>query len=81
MAFTDFFLTIIFCRACDDGGQAKAMLAVSVIVIAIMCIVIFAVDLQFGKPGTPGLMSKAKIFIAHLQVCCRSKIAFTVVVV
>lgn len=53
-------------RSCN-GGQAKAMLAVTVLVLVVAAAALFARDWRFGAHG-PGIMTKIKIFITHFQV-------------
>lgn len=55
------------CLSCKSGGQAKAMLAVTATLFAVMVVLIFARSWEFGGTG-PGILTKIKIFTAHLQV-------------
>lgn len=43
------------------------MLAVTVLVLAVAAVALFARDWRFGAHG-PGIMTKIKIFITHFQV-------------
>ena len=54
------------CRKCSGSGQAKAMLAVTVVVFAAVVAALFWRDWEFGHG--PGIMTKVKIFLTHFQV-------------
>lgn len=55
------------CRQCKGNSQARAMLAVSVILFALLVVALFARSWEFGGHG-PGIMTKVKIFLTHFQV-------------
>jgi hypothetical protein len=61
----DFFKFSGKCLACESNGQAKAMLAVTVTLFSVMVVLIFARSWEFGTG--PGILTKIKIFTAHLQ--------------
>jgi hypothetical protein len=56
------------CESCDTTGQAKAMLALSIILLVTIVVLIFIRSWEFGVPGTPGVMTKIKILITHFQL-------------
>ena len=60
----------LHCRECSANGQAKAMLAVTVILFVILAVALFAKTWQFGSHG-PGIGTKVKIFLTHFQVGAR----------
>jgi hypothetical protein len=64
--FLSFLLPFRLLRSCN-GAQSKAMLAVTVLVLAVAAVALFARDWRFGAHG-PGIMTKIKIFITHFQV-------------
>ncbi|KAK9829421.1 hypothetical protein WJX72_005757 [[Myrmecia] bisecta] len=53
------------CQSCGAAGQAKAMLGVSVIVLAFFLAAIFARDWGDAKGG---MMTKIKILVTHVQL-------------
>lgn len=57
------------CRECSINGQAKAMLAITVILFIVLVVALFAKTWHFGGRG-PGIMTKVKIFLTHFQVRC-----------
>ncbi|KAL4548349.1 hypothetical protein Ndes2526B_g00925 [Nannochloris sp. 'desiccata'] len=56
------------CESCNSTGQAKAMLAISIILFISIVVLIFVRSWEFGVPGTPGIMTKIKILITHFQL-------------
>jgi len=56
------------CESCNSTGQAKAMLAISIILLVTAVVLIFVRNWEFGVPGTPGIMTKVKILITHFQL-------------
>jgi hypothetical protein len=65
---TDWFQFAGKCESCNSTGQAKAMLAISIILLITMVVLIFIRSWEFGVPGTPGIMTKIKILITHFQL-------------
>ena len=51
-------------RACDDGTQAKAVLAVTATFFAVVALTLLARTWGVGA----GVVSKIKIFVTHFQV-------------
>lgn len=64
----DWFFFAGKCENCDRGGQAYAMLVLFIIVMIIVVVMLFGRSWEFGQPGTPGIMTKIKILLAHFQI-------------
>lgn len=56
------------CKECNQSGQAKIMLAVTVILIVVVVGVLFVWSFEFGDPTQPGFMTKIKILLSHFQI-------------